>query len=95
MAKPFKIDEKSQLPFQVDTREANGIPTIHVGDRVVEKLFGSVDSLKTIQAGIDKTLKNLILLLLKDSMCELKVSLLINTTSAKNVVGMIKVRTKN
>ncbi|MCK9627244.1 MAG: M28 family peptidase [Bacteroidales bacterium] len=84
-----KLMKNSQLPFQVDTREANGIPTIHVGDRVVEKLFGSVDSLKTIQAGIDKTLKPHSFII-ERSMCELKVSLLINTTTAKNVVGMIK-----
>lgn len=84
-----KLMKNSQLPFQVDTREADGIPAIHVGDKVVEKLFGSVDSLKSVQARIDKTLKPHSFII-ERSVCELKVSLRINTTSAKNVVGMIK-----
>ncbi len=84
-----KFMKGGNIQFHVDTRVEGAIPAIHVGEKVIVKLFGSIDSLKAIQAGIDKELKPNSFLI-GNSSCELNVSLITISTSARNVVGMIK-----
>ncbi len=41
------------LPMTLVVEESAKIPVLHIGERVITRLFGSVDSLRAIQAGID------------------------------------------
>jgi hypothetical protein len=65
------------------------IPLIQVGESVIESLFGSVDSLKSVQRRIDRIRKPQSYILL-NSKCELATKLLINEVFPKNIVGIIE-----
>lgn len=52
-----KIIPASALPLTLCEADENKIPVVQIGEGVVNYLFGSVDSLKNIQARIDNSLK--------------------------------------
>lgn len=67
-------DKNDQLPF------------VQVGESVIQFLFGSVDSLKTIQKTIDEKLLPLSFAI-SNSVCELRTEVKIQEYTARNVVG--------
>jgi hypothetical protein len=83
----FKSD--INVPFQLYCMEENAIPVMHVGENVICKLFGSVDSLKRIQAAIDKNMHPASYLI-KGSSCTIDVKIKKEIVYTKNVVGFIK-----
>jgi aminopeptidase YwaD len=64
------------------------IPVIHVGKEVMELLFGSVDSLKTIQSRIDNEMKPHSFFL-DDTKVHLTTSVLETPVKSNNVVGFL------
>jgi Zn-dependent M28 family amino/carboxypeptidase len=48
---------KEALPVTLAADEERKVPVIHVGSAVIECLFGSMDSLRELQADIDRTLQ--------------------------------------
>jgi hypothetical protein len=79
---------KDDAPFDLCFSKLS-IPLIQVGEKVIQFLFGSVNSLKNIQQRIDQTLVPQSFLLF-NSKCELATKLNINEKFAKNVVGFIE-----
>jgi hypothetical protein len=51
-----KTIPRDALPLTLGTDEQEKIPVVHVGESVVNALFGSVDSLRQIQTRIDDTM---------------------------------------
>ena len=51
-----RIIPKDALPLTLGAEESTKVPVVQIGESVITLLFGSVDSLKTIQAGIDRRL---------------------------------------
>ncbi len=52
-----KIMPKATLPMDYCDKPRFAIPMVHVGEAVVNELFGSVDSLKSIQQRIEKNMQ--------------------------------------
>lgn len=52
-----RIIPKDALPMTLMADETEKIPVVHVGERVITALFGSVDSLKKLQEQIDTPLR--------------------------------------
>lgn len=50
-----KIPDEA-VPLTLALQEKQKVPVVHVGKRIIKKLFGSVDSLKALQERIDRTL---------------------------------------
>jgi hypothetical protein len=51
-----KIIPIDALPMTLIVEESKKIPVVHVGSEVIERLFGSVEALKSLQARIDSTM---------------------------------------
>lgn len=51
----FKTMSPADLPIQLDLGDRKNILAVHCGERVMTLLFGSIDSLKSIQHRIDST----------------------------------------
>jgi len=49
-----RIIPKDALPLTLGADEEAKLPIVHVGEGVIDQLFGSIDSLKTLQAEIDR-----------------------------------------
>jgi hypothetical protein len=52
-----KIIPKDALPITLEDKGTKKLPLVHVGKEITDLLFGSTDSLKSIQIAIDKSLK--------------------------------------
>ncbi|HSQ74303.1 MAG TPA: M28 family peptidase [Bacteroidota bacterium] len=52
-----RIIPRDALPTTLAVEESTKIPVIHIGERVMRRLFDSVDSLKALQARIDSTMR--------------------------------------
>lgn len=74
--------------IQLLTHEES-IPCIQVGERFITNLFGTVDSLKSIQKQIDTNLKPFSFEI-SNVLCSIKTKLDVKQFSSKNVVGLIK-----
>ncbi|MFQ5772044.1 MAG: PA domain-containing protein, partial [bacterium] len=74
------------LPYTLAQAEEKKIPTVHVGKRVINKIFGSVDSLKAIQSEIDSFVKPNSFMI-SDFTIALKTSTSIVSDSTQNVVA--------
>lgn len=48
------IIPKDALPLTIGAEESTKVPVVHIGPAVIVQLFGSVDSLKALQAAIDR-----------------------------------------
>ncbi len=84
-----KIIPKDALPISLIDEEKNKIPVIHVGEEVINYLFGSVSKLRTIQQEIDKNFKPNSFEL-KGCTVSIKTSTEIEKAPARNVVGFIE-----
>ncbi len=83
-----KFMPQENLPVEICVKETL-IPFVQVGDAVIKYLFGSVDSLKSIQKRIDAS--NLpSSFQINNSVCELSTKLNIHDFTAKNVVGFVE-----
>jgi hypothetical protein len=74
------------LPYTLALAEEKKIPTVHVGKRFINKIFGSVDSLKAIQTEIDASVKPNSFVI-SDFTIALKTSTVIASDSTQNVVA--------
>ncbi len=48
---------RDALPVSLGGDEETKMPVVHVGEKVIDALFGGVEALREIQAGIDRTMK--------------------------------------
>jgi hypothetical protein len=84
-----KIIPKDALPITLLDDEANKVPVVQVGGEVINLLFGSVEKLKQIQAGIDKnTTPNSFEI--SDCKAFIKTSTIISEHMSNNVIGLIE-----
>lgn len=72
-----------------ETAVGKKIPVFHIGQDGAEFLMGSMDSLKNLQLAIDNTLKPHSFLL-KNTMIEMRSSVVETDLNCKNVVGFVK-----
>lgn len=79
---------KDVLPIVLENNDSKKLPIVHAGKEIMEIMFGSTDSLKSIQLAIDKTLKpfskefpSIVL--------KMKVTLNENRLNTANIVGLI------
>ncbi|MFA5848779.1 MAG: M28 family peptidase [Bacteroidales bacterium] len=84
-----KFIPQKGLHFMFGNKENKSIPFLHVGENVINQLFGSVAELKKIQRGIDSTGKP-DTRLLKGLECEVGTKLTIQKYETQNVVGYIE-----
>lgn len=80
---------KSKPTYNVCKDEKKQIPAAQVDRNVIEAIFGSVDSLKTLQQNIDKTLRPQSFCL-PETTATLSVSIEKNEFPTKNVIGWIE-----
>jgi len=45
------------VPYSLALTESKKVPVVHVGENIINKIFGTVDSLRSLQQAIDKTLR--------------------------------------
>ncbi len=83
-----RIIPKDALPMTLMTDDAEKIPVIHAGERVITSLFGSVDSLKKIQQRIDADLHPASFAF-RGVTVVLRTSTVVTIHRAQNVVGML------
>lgn len=76
------------LPMTLNLNEPK-VPVVQVGESVIELLFGSIDSLKNIQARIDSTLQP-VSFEFSDIEVNLKTSTIVTEKATKNVAAYIE-----
>ncbi len=84
-----KFIPKDAVPLSLMLDEKDKVPVVQVGEKVIDKFFGSVDKLKEIQSEIDKNLKPKSFLI-EGSEISLKTSTEIKDMSSNNVVGFLE-----
>jgi len=84
-----KIIPKDALPLSLGVEEEEKLPVVHVGENVIRCLFGSVDSLRSLQAAIDKSF-NSRSFPIEGVRVRLGTSTLIREMTARNVVAMVE-----
>ncbi len=84
-----KIIPKDALPISLLKNEDEKIPVVEVGDKFINDIFGSVDSLKRIEKLIDSLLTPNSFEI-KNAEVKIKTSTEIKKVSAKNVVGFLE-----
>jgi hypothetical protein len=84
-----KILPKDALPMYYCGRPDEFIPMIHVGESVVNELFGSVDSLKRIQQRIEKSMQPHSFLFSR-KVFALNVSLIAKPLGGRNVIAWME-----
>jgi hypothetical protein len=84
-----KIIPKEASPLVMAGESGATMPVVHAGEKVIEKLFGSVDSLRNMQTRIDRGLKPESFAF-DDTKVRLKTSLDTEPLPTANVVGFIE-----
>ncbi len=84
-----KFIPSDALPLTLLTDEKDKVPVVQVGEEVINYLFGGIDQLKGIQAGIDKSFKPNSFEI-KNVTVSLKTSTSYRDESSNNVVGLIQ-----
>lgn len=79
---------RDALPMTLMTDDAEKIPVVHVGERVIVRLFGSVDSLRALEKHIDATLQPASFAF-RGMTTTLRTSTAITIHRASNVVGLL------
>jgi Zn-dependent M28 family amino/carboxypeptidase len=80
---------KDALPITLAADEAEKVPVVHVGEDVITDLFGSVDSLRNLQAAIDRGVKP-VSFAIAGAEAFVQTSTEIKDMSADNVVGYLE-----
>lgn len=83
-----RIIPRDALPMTLMTDDTEKIPVVHVGERVITTLFGSVDSLKRIQQRIDTDLRPASFAF-QGATVVLRTSTVVTVHRAQNVVGLM------
>ncbi len=83
-----KVIPPDALPFGICGENDTVMPVIHVGEELVDLLFGSVDSLRRIQSAIDSLLKPVSFELTGVSVSA-EITMKEDRLQTQNVVGMI------
>lgn len=83
-----KIIPKDALPMTLVSDDTARIPVVHVGERVISRLFGSVDSLRRLEARIDAAMKPASFAL-RGANVTLRTSTVTTVLHAQNVVGIL------
>jgi aminopeptidase YwaD len=83
-----KIIPKDALPMTLMPDNDVKIPVVHVGERVIARLFGSVDSLRRIEQQLDAAMKPASFAF-RGTSVTLRTSTVTTVLRAQNVVGMI------
>lgn len=84
-----RILPKDALPLVSCKDISERIPAVHVGESLIETFFGSADSLKSIQQGIEETMKPNSFLV-PGRVVSLSISLSIKPLGGRNVVGFLE-----
>jgi len=79
---------RDALPLQLAEDERARIPVVHAGEQVIVQLFGSTDSLRALEAGIDQRLQPHSFDI-AGSEAFIRTSIEIRVYSANNVVGLM------
>ena len=82
---------KDALPITLAADEAGKVPVVHVGEDVIADLFGSVDSLRNLQAVIDRAVKP-VSFAIPGAEAFVQTSTELKDMSADNVVGYLEGR---
>jgi hypothetical protein len=83
-----RIIPKDALPLSLGADESSKVPVVHVGEAVIAQLFGSVDSLKALQAEIDRRVAPHSYAI-AGAEAFIQTSTEITVTSANNVLGLL------
>jgi hypothetical protein len=83
-----KIIPHDALPLRLDPQSDEGIPVVHVGERVVAALLGSVDSLRALQRSIDSTCRPSSFRI--PARARVVVTTIQTLFSARNVIGVLE-----
>ena len=83
-----RIIPKDALPMTLMADDTEKIPVVHVGERVITALFGSVDSLKQLQQRIDTGLRPASFTF-RGVTGTVRTSTVVTVHRAQNVVGMV------
>lgn len=83
-----RIIPRDALPLTLATARGERIPVVHVGERVITALFGSVDSLRSIQRSIDAHLRPASRPLTRVS-AKVRTSTVVTIRTGRNVVGIL------
>ncbi|HYF02784.1 MAG TPA: M20/M25/M40 family metallo-hydrolase [Patescibacteria group bacterium] len=85
----YKSMVAAEMPLTLELKDSPKIPVVHVGERTAEQLFGSVEALKSLQLGIDNSLKKA-----SYELSNITVNLQVTTRQekvlVKNVAGIIR-----
>ncbi|MCX6286292.1 MAG: M28 family peptidase [Bacteroidetes bacterium] len=84
-----KVIPKDAVPLHLCIDNEDQIPAIHIGEETVKLLFGSVDSLRHLEARIEKDL-SCVSYDLPDTKVSMHANILTTVYNAKNVVGYIQ-----
>ncbi|MEW6511025.1 MAG: M28 family peptidase [Bacteroidota bacterium] len=83
-----QIIPKDALPLTLGMEDSTRLPVVHVGDSVIVRLFGSVDSLRALQQTIDARFRPQSFLI-RGAEAVLQTTTEVRTLSARNVVGYL------
>ena len=83
-----RIIPKDALPLTLGTDEESKIPVVHVGEGVIAQFFGSVDSLRSLEAEIDRNVSPRSFPI-AGSEAFIRTSTSIQEFHANNVVGLL------
>lgn len=83
-----KIIPQDAVPLHLCSTNPDEIPAMHIGEEAVRQLFGSIDSLKSLQAIIEKDLGNASFELTGVTV-SMHSDIITETRHASNVVGLI------
>lgn len=81
------------LPLRLPDQEDPDIPTLDAGERIITALFGSVDSLLSIQTAIDATFRPHSLVF-QNTTADIHLVLAVERYTVSNVMGMLPGKTR-
>ncbi|MDP2208517.1 MAG: M20/M25/M40 family metallo-hydrolase [Bacteroidota bacterium] len=84
-----KTIPEDALPMNLSMDESKKIPVVHVGEEVINLLFGNVDSLKNLQSEIDASFTSQSFQFENVSV-NLKTTTIVTEKPARNVVGFLE-----
>lgn len=84
-----RVIPRDALPLSLGVEEGEKLPVVHVGESVICRLFGSVDSLRALQMAIDRSF-NSRSFCLQGVRARIGTSTVIREIAARNVVAMVQ-----
>jgi hypothetical protein len=84
-----RIIPRDALPLALGVEEGEKLPVVHVGESIITRCFGSVDSLIRLQTSIDKSVAPRSFVI-SSFRARLRTSTSIRTLATRNVVGLLE-----